>query len=164
MRIVILILFKSTESVLRIMIFEIFLISCICSYTPWYTALIWLSATTPWFWICTLPSELKCWIMWSEIIKTLELFRIALLWHPFFLSVNTLNTSLLFHLLVESERLMMGGGWGGFLVAALEIFISLCDRLPARLENRRGRSPSHIDRCRTILLFLRLDMRECIFK
>jgi hypothetical protein len=89
---------------------------------------------------------------------------IALLRHPFFLPVNALNTHLLFHLLVESERLM-SCSWGRrLLVAALKVIISLCHRLPAWLENRRGRFATHTHRSWAILLFLRLDMRECIFK
>ena len=102
--------------------------------------------------------------MWSEIIKTLELFRIALLWYPFFLSIYALNARLFFHILVESKWLM-SCSWGlRFLVAALKIIITLCDRLSAWLENRRGRFSALTYWCRAILLFLRLDMREGIFE
>jgi hypothetical protein len=103
--------------------------------------------------------------MWSEIIETLELFRITLLRYPFFfLSVNTLYSRLVFHLLIESERLMMSS-WGlRLLVAALKVFISLNNRLPARLENWRWRFAAHTYRSRAILLFLWLDMWDCIFK
>ena len=167
--VIILILFESAESVLRVMIFETFVVSRICSNAPWDTALVWLSTTAPGFRICTLPSELKCRLMWSEIIETLELFMmIALLWCPLFylFSVDTLDTSLLFHLLIESERLMCSGRGRGFLVAALEVIIPLYDRLPAR-EKHWGRrfSPHTRRRRRTILLlFLWLVMRDRILK